>query len=45
MLSLAVQMLKHMEVISGELGKVTGDRAVQAYVRQLVESLSRLVSE
>lgn len=39
------QTLKHFESISADMGKVTSDRQVQASVRQLVEALSRLVSE
>jgi len=39
------ETLKHFESISADMGKVTSDRQVQASVRQLVEALSRLVSE
>jgi len=39
------QTLKHLESMSGEWGKLTSDRATQTNVRQLVEALSRLVSE
>jgi hypothetical protein len=37
--------LNHIESISGDIGGVTGDNKVKSNVKQLIEALSRIVSD
>lgn len=37
--------LKHIEAISKDFSDVTGDQSVKTNLKQLIESLSRLISE
>ena len=37
--------LEHIEGITGDVGGLTGDSKVKGNIRQLVEALSRLVSD
>ena len=37
--------LKHIEAVSKDFSDVTGDQAVKTNLKQLIESLSRLISE
>lgn len=37
--------MEHIEGISGDVGGLTGDTKVKQHVRQLVEALSRIVTD
>lgn len=37
--------LENIEAISGDVGGVTGDSKVKSHVKQLVEALSRIISD
>ena len=37
--------LEHIESISGDVGGLTGDSKVRGNLKQLIEALSRLVSD
>lgn len=37
--------LENIETITGDVGGVTGDQKVKSHVKQLIEALSRIVSD
>lgn len=37
--------LEHIETITGDVGGLTGDNKVKGNIKQLIEALSRLVSD
>lgn len=39
------ETLKHVESISGDLSKMSGDRAIQNNLKQLIEALSKVLSD
>lgn len=39
------ETLKHVESISGNLSKMSGDRSIQNNLKQLIEALSKLLAD